>query len=83
MMPKPVQAAGPRLCQERRPIPAVPELDRDFDRILRHQGLFVVQLELHRAHEAKAAPRDIFSRIGQAIDLLRGRRSVWVERRRS
>ena len=82
MMPKPVQAMGPRLCQERTPIPAVPQLDREFARTLRDQRLFVVQEELHRAHEAKPAPPDFFSRIAQAIDVLRGRRSVWVERRR-
>ena len=81
MLPKAAPAIGPRLCQKRAPIPAVPRLDEEFERAMRHEGMFVVRREL-RARVAGPAPRDIFSRIGQAVDVLLGRESVWVERRR-
>jgi hypothetical protein len=82
MLPGQVDSAKLRLCQQRAPMPGGAELERDLDRDLRHQGIFLVREELHRAHDARPAPRDLFSRMRQAIDVLRGRGTVWVERRR-
>lgn len=82
-MPKQVHSAAKlRLCVERAEIPGGPAFEREFERSLHHQRLFLVKEELHRAQDAAPAPRDVFSRVRQALDLLLGRGQVWVERRR-
>ena len=81
MLPRQVDSAKLRVCQQRAEVAGDAELERDLDRGMRSRGLFLVREELHRAHAAQKAPRDVFSRLRQALDVLRGRGDVWVERR--
>lgn len=62
-------------------MPGGPEFDEEFARHLRNRGLYLVKEELERAHAGEKAPRDVFSRLRQALDVISGRGTVWVERR--
>lgn len=81
MMPRQSTSASLRVCEQRAPIPGGPEFDEEFARHLRNRGLFLVQEELERVRAAKPAPHDVFSRLRQALDVISGRGTVWVERR--
>ena len=84
MMPKHPASAALRVCQSRAEIPGGSQLERerDFARTTRLERLHLVSDELHRAGSPPHVP-DFLDRFFQAIDLLRGRGKVWVERRHS
>lgn len=75
-------AAALRVCQSRAEIPGGSQLERerDFARTTRLERLHLVTDALHRAGSPPPAP-GFLDRLFQAIDLLRGRGKVWVERR--
>lgn len=85
MMPKHPAAATLRVCQSRAEIPGGSQLERerDFARTTRRQRLHLVSDELERAGSPPQDSAGFLDRLFQAIDLLRGRGKVWVERRHS
>jgi hypothetical protein len=82
LMSKPLSAARLHLCQERAFIPGgtAEERERDYAETLHKTGPVLIQAELDRIKPDRA-PDNLVSRIFQALDILLGRRHVFVERR--
>lgn len=85
MTPHQANSAELRLIQTRAEIPGGSQQDRqdDFDKTMRHQGLYLVRAELDRTAYVPRARQGFFHRLQQAVNLLLGRGTVWIERRRS
>ena len=82
-MSKQLSSARLRLCQPRAGIPGgtQEERERDFKRTMREENLHLIKEELDRIHPVDPEPNSLFNRICQAVDILLGRRHVYVERR--
>lgn len=82
-MSKQASSAALRLCQTRAPIPGTQqERERDYAETLHREAPFLIRSELARIRPIDAAPDSLFNRICQAVDVLLGRRHVYVDRRR-
>jgi len=81
-MSKPLSSAAQlHLCETRAFIPgSAEERERDYAQTLHKAGPFLIRSELDRI-KPDPAPDNLVSRIFQAIDVLLGRRHVYVERR--
>jgi hypothetical protein len=86
MMPKQANSASLRLCQPRKFDSDCTAATRaqELGRMLRHNGLHLVPTPAMEAKAAgHAAPSGLRNRICQIRDLVLGRGTVWVERRRN
>lgn len=83
-MSKHASSASLHVCQNRAPIPggSQQERERDYAETLQRQGPFLIRSELDRIHPTDPAPNNLLNRLCQAIDVLLGRSTVYVERRR-
>jgi hypothetical protein len=84
LMYKPLSSARLHLCQQRAFIPGgtAEERERDYAESLHRAGPALIQSELRRIKpHTNRAPDNLVSRIFQALDILLGRRHVYVERR--
>lgn len=81
-MSKPLSSAQLHLCQTRASIPGgtAAERERDYAETLHRAGPYLIQSELDRIKPGPA-PDNLINRIFQALDILLGRRHVYVERR--
>jgi hypothetical protein len=72
-----------QLCHPRAEIPGgtKEERERDFHRIMREEGPYLIKEELKRIRPVDPAPNSLLNRIFQAVDILLGRGHVYVERR--
>lgn len=81
-MSKHATSATLRLCETRAPISGTQEeRQRDYAETLHREAPFLIRSELHRIRPTDPAPDNLFNRICQAVDVLLGRRHVYVERR--
>ena len=82
-MSKQLRSARLHLCQTRAEIPGgtQEERERDFERSLRQQVPCLIKAELDRVRPVDPLANSLFSRACQAVDVLLGRRHVYVERR--
>jgi hypothetical protein len=83
-MSKQLNSARLHLLQSRAEIPggSKEERERDFERTMRHEGPSLIREELHRIRPVvDPAPNSLLNRIFQAVDILLGRGTVYVERR--
>jgi hypothetical protein len=82
MMPKSSSTARLHLCEIRSAVPGGSAHERQLDRerTLHQEGPFLIKSELDRI-KPQPVPDSLVGRILQAIDVLLGRRQVFVERR--
>lgn len=83
-MSKHASSASLHVCQPRAPIPggSQQERERDYAETLQRHGPFLIRAELDRIRPTQPAASGLFHRICQAVDVLLGRSTVYVERRR-
>lgn len=83
-MSKFLSSARLHLCQQRAFVPGgtAEEREREYAESLHRAGPMLIQSELSRIRpHAESTPDNLVSRIFQALDILLGRRHVYVERR--
>ena len=83
-MSKHAISASLHLCRPRAPIPggSQQERERDYAETLHRESPFIIREELSRIRPTDPAPNNLLNRICHAVDVLLGRRNVYVERRR-